>query len=55
MCKILTVRFDRKTGEVIKRELRDSNETIDYSALADAYLEKYLRSVEEGQKIETES
>ena len=50
MCKILTVRYDRKTGNVLEQKLRDSNETIDYAAVADAVIDSYLRSIRKEDK-----
>jgi len=47
MCKIMTVSFDRKTWAVIGREIKDSDEVMDYSEVVDAYAEKYLKTIKE--------
>lgn len=47
---LLCVTLDRKTGNVIKTKLENSNEKINYSALIDEYANKIMSEREGDDK-----
>lgn len=52
MCKLVTFTVDRKTWKEIAVKVEDSDETIDYQALADFYTERYLEHVRKEQSYD---